>query len=535
MTSSSLSANRIPGVMLRLWLPLLAVLLVLAVSFRISVTANRYLDVDELEHLNAAYAIGHGETLYGSLFENHPPLLVWSLQPIVRSGDDAEAMIRTARWWMLLPCLGLLALVARLGQRFSGIGGALAAPLFLLSAVFFFEKSVEVRPDVPGAFFMVLAFMLAAKEGRQSWIAAGAAIGVACFFTPKALPAILGAMAGLAAHDWFRESSRGHSVDPDLAGMFGRMRRLVRLGWIGLGTAAVALGIVIILVMQGAWRGFWRDCVVTSARMTIDHPGWMRKELLSESMLRGDPGLWIAGLLGAAWLFSMAWRARGAGGDEPASPGSSGSGPGASFGLDRAHGRNGPEFSEASIRWEMPLSLAAGLVGFFVIGAPLRQYFLFFLPQLAVLAAALIVVLVRSIRGRWLGIPVALAVTAAMLVPPWTMILPVQRQGAELEVLRNVLAETRPDQRVLDFWTGLYLTRLPAYRYFFLNSDVQRLLSPGQLERDLERVLDDPRVAVVIVDNNFPRLPKSVRQRIRTDFTPEQDFGFAVVMKRRGP
>lgn len=496
----------------RLWIFLLATLLGAALLFRISVTPDRFLDVDELEHLNAAYAIGHGETLYGTLFENHPPLLVWSLQPFVRALDDAESLIRAARWWMLLPCLGLLGAVSRIGFLLSGWGGALASPLFLLSSVSFFEKGVEIRPDVPGAFFAFLGMLLLVQAGPRGLLTAGVSLGIAGFFTPKALFAALGMLAGRALYSWI--SARMDSPSPDARhGASPRSGPLVRtftsLGWVAIGTATVVAFVAFVLALQGSWNGFWQDCVQTSARMTIDDPGAMRHALLTDSMLRGNPASWLLGALGALWSLRLAQR-------------------GASY----PH-QDVDESRRAALYWMIPLSLVASFAGFFLMNAPLRQYFLFVLPQLAIAAAFVVDRMLSGIRRQALSAAAGIAFLAAMLIPPWTSILPVQRQGVEVEILRTVLATARPGERVLDLWSGLYLTRLPAYRYFFLNSDVIRLLPASRLEQDLERVLNDPTVTVVIADDHFALLPHAIQQRIRSEFTLVEDYGFLAVLTRR--
>ena len=107
--------------------------------------------------------------------------------------------------------------------------------------------------------------------------------------------------------------------------------------------------------------------------------------------------------------------------------------------------------------------------------------------------------------------------------------------GIEIDILREVLAVTKPGDRVFDCWTGLYLTRMPAYRYFFLNADVQRLLDPAQMEADLLRVLDQPDVTAVILDDFVLELPIAVQNKIRRDFPDIQDFGIlGLVWRERG-
>jgi hypothetical protein len=88
-----LSENRFGILVLGISVPLLVVSLALLLR-----TAEaRFIDKDELEHLNAASFIAQGETLYVSFFENHPPLTPLVLQPIVRSSDDPEVVIARGR------------------------------------------------------------------------------------------------------------------------------------------------------------------------------------------------------------------------------------------------------------------------------------------------------------------------------------------------------------------------------------------------------------------------------------------------------
>ena len=57
----------------------------------------------------------------------------------------------------------------------------------------------------------------------------------------------------------------------------------------------------------------------------------------------------------------------------------------------------------------------------------------------------------------------------------------------QLRVLEQVLAVSAPGDRVFDCFSGLYLTRLHAHRYFYLNGDLQRLFTPEELERSILR------------------------------------------------
>jgi hypothetical protein len=52
------------------------------------------------------------------------------------------------------------------------------------------------------------------------------------------------------------------------------------------------------------------------------------------------------------------------------------------------------------------------------------------------------------------------------------------------------------------------------------------MMSPSVLEQDLLRTLDDPRVKLVIADNDCGRLPATVRRVMGQSFAPDPDFSF---------
>lgn len=120
-----------------------ALVLVSLLGMRIAVGHDRYLDRDELEHLNAAYFISQGETIYGSFFENHPPLIAWSLQPIVRSSDTPATIISRARIAIFLVQLGILAVAGVIANRLAGGLAACMAPILLLEQSFFYPEDTR--------------------------------------------------------------------------------------------------------------------------------------------------------------------------------------------------------------------------------------------------------------------------------------------------------------------------------------------------------------------------------------------------------
>jgi hypothetical protein len=282
-----------------------------------------------------------------------------------------------------------------------------------------------------------------------------------------------------------------------------------------------------ILAAFGVLDGFIRDVLVTSARMTIDDLEFMRNSLLRDS-LKQNPALWAAGVAGAILVARQWWVRRGkvggvrarmkTGEDVRTEPKTA---------EDVRTGAKSAEDARIRVASILLASWVTGFAGLFLIRAPLWQYYLTFLPQLALLATISCAALVlRAHRGgpirAWI---VAILLLASSLAPPALTLARFQPMGIEIEIMHEVLEVTEPGDRVFDCWTGLYLTRMPAYRYFFLNADVQRLLDPKQMEADLLRVLDQPDVTAVILDDFVLELPIAVQNKIRGDFPDIQDFG----------
>lgn len=460
---------------------LAAAALLVTVLVHLRAAGQRFIDTDELEHLNAACFVARGETLYGSVFENHPPLTVALLQPVVRSSDDPGTLLMRGRLLSVAAALATLFVVARLGRGLAGWPGAALAPLLLSCHTFFAERSIEVRPDVHAMLLSTLALAaliggLARGDARRLCLG-GALFALAGFFTPKVVYAAAGATLGAVF------ASRGPGGS--------RLRaRAGTLAWIGLGAGLVTAVAILEMARRGMLAGFVQDCLVVSTRMTIDDPAAFRRNLLGRT-LRENPAHWILGLAGLAVFLRVQGK-----GLRPA---------GAVLGF----------------------GLIAGFAGLFHIQAPLRQYYLSFLPPLALAAAIGLVALLGQV-GRSLGAAASWSALflglGACLFPPGSHLLRKQvSKDMQLAVIEKVREITGERDRVLDCWSGLYLTRLPAYRYFYLNSDLLRLLDPTVLERELHACLDDPAVKVVITGRHY-RLPASVRDRVEQEFLPVKRF-----------
>ena len=251
-----------------------------------------------------------------------------------------------------------------------------------------------------------------------------------------------------------------------------RVRSAVQtLAWIVAGAAAVAGITAAVLAWYGVLGGFITDFIDSGLRMQIDDPAAFRHSYLKHA-LYGAAVTWALAALGTIVLTNR---------------------------------REGASGHAEILCW----SLAAGLVGLFVTEVPLRQFFLTFVPPVAALAACGATMLGRWIAARQPPIVTAIAMAALVLfatIPGVRAALtPRESMDGQLRTINAVLALTGPDDRVFDSGTGLFLTRLPAYRYFYLNTDVLRLKPAEEWTRDVLPALQNPRVKVAFAEDFLPR------------------------------
>jgi hypothetical protein len=469
---------------------LVATLLAAGTAALLWCSLHRFLDNDELQHLNAAYFISRGERLYATFFESHFPLLYWLLQPVVRLCDSPAAMIVTGRLLSFALALATLLVSAVLARRAGGPRAAWIAPLLLLGLTSFFQKSLEIRPDVGGTLCLVVMLLVlsnASRERRTLWlVAGGAAFAAALWFTPKMVYAAGG--AALAALLVFpAPSARGHA------------HRLSVLGWMLAGGAIVSGPMLLVMARLDILRAFLDSCLPANLAMRADHPAAARAFDLQRSLAE-NPATWVLGTAGLALVLARRGR-----------------------------------WSNATTLI-LVLSFVAGFAGLFLNRVPLRQAHLTFMPQLAVLAGLGAAEMLGAVRRRWhprAGDVALVALVALALGPP---VRAVQRsfvtQELQTTVMGNVLAATQASDRVFDCWTGLYLTRLPAAYHYHLNSDVQRLLGPERIEQELMASLQRPEVTAVIRDRYLDSLPASVRSYIQDRFAPLPGCEVVLIRKR---
>jgi hypothetical protein len=188
----------------------------------------------------------------------------------------------------------------------------------------------------------------------------------------------------------------------------------------------------------------------------------------------------------------------------------------------RAGGSGGLRHGDALIA----LHTLGLLAGAFLISVGYAQYFLMLLPLAALLAGDLLVRTVDAVAsaaaGAWRHAP-ALAdgvlglSMVALSVHPLGVMNGILHQGpskvsAQLARLRLVMANTMPEDTVMDGFTGAGAFRPHAYGYFFLHEEIRALIGAEERHR-LVAGLRDGEIApkVVILDRDLRQLsPEAV-------------------------
>lgn len=250
-----------------------AAALLLAAGLRAGLTVHRYYDTDELEHLHAALLVANGNLPFRDFFEHHGPLFWAALAPVVDPPHEPLDKALAGRLLMSLFWLGTLLLVARPRKGATPLEGALAAA-WLASFAAFAQKSLEIRPDVPGMLLVCAAAYAIARPGREAGPLAGVLLGLACWFTPKA--AFPG--AGLVLMAVWRRTDRARF-----------------LGTAALGAGVIAAAGFAYFAARGGLGKLWSYYFLYNFGFPGARVSW---SATMGPSLASDPLMWAAGLWG---------------------------------------------------------------------------------------------------------------------------------------------------------------------------------------------------------------------------------------------
>jgi 4-amino-4-deoxy-L-arabinose transferase-like glycosyltransferase len=440
---------------------------------------HRAWDPDEFEHLQFAWLVHQGQLPYRDFFEHHTPFYHFLMSAVFfvvapANGPGIAAILLIFRGFSVAISAVSLLLTYRLARLIAGRLGAAFAALLLLSDSFFIDTGVEIRPD-PLALLLVLvavSALLAAlapccapRRGLLWAGVCGAALSLAILTTQKTLFAVPGVLlvAGAAA------------ARP------GARRHVAWCAGVAL-TAGLAVALMVCwpFLAQGAMPVFLADNLVRNAGWPRDF-GWVIR--YAKVALEQDTLFVLLALAGLPWLLVTWWR----GGRAPA--------------------RLAPA--------AMLLSLGLGL---FILPVVYRQYLLLALP-FAAIAGGVVLQAVSQNAGRWRHGLVA----GALALVTGTLALNLHRSlatevgvspsGDDVVVRAKLACLTRlpPDATIAGAWSPGMAFRLPAFRYFFLHSEIQRIISPAEYRLLAMQLADgeiDP--AVIDMDQAMRQMPAPV-------------------------
>ncbi|HEV7858639.1 MAG TPA: glycosyltransferase family 39 protein [Pyrinomonadaceae bacterium] len=175
---------------LYLYLGLLGLFL-FSIILRGALTLNREIDIDEFQHLHAAWMVSQHYVIYKDFWENHTPLFYYLLLPLFRLCREGPFLVLIARVIMSCTACGILYLTYALARIHHDRLTSSLAVLVLSYMFIFMGKSIEVRPDQLVLMLWLgalLIYIRSLSKGQSlALFYAGFLLGVAYLFSPKAL------------------------------------------------------------------------------------------------------------------------------------------------------------------------------------------------------------------------------------------------------------------------------------------------------------------------------------------------------------
>jgi hypothetical protein len=473
-----------------LYLGLLGVFL-FSIVLRAALTVNRELDIDEFQHLHAAWMVSQHCAIYKEFWANHTPLFYYLLLPLFRFCREGSRLVLTVRMIMSLSGLGILVLTYALSRIAHDRLTSSLAVILLSYMVIFAEKSIEVRPDQILVILWLASLWISIRtflsEWRFGFILAGFLLGMAFLFSPKALLPYAAMSFAFLTQSYIRRSQRG-------------FRRFLRI------QSGYTLGFLTPIAMCLAlfyYAGSLKEMLAQTVLENLTYPNIYRPfYLLNLSHIC----FFLLALAGAI-----------------------------------IHLRDLRRHSAAARANHLLLltpALFLLLVFLFLQTAPYPQSVLLFASLFAIYGAEAFrksfdgIQASRSLEGtraKWLRsrakhVLAFTAVLVAGLVIPCSMLLlkarPLSRTNAEqFARMEYVLDHTQPNDVVFD-GESAYIFRPQAYFYGSLFHAVVWRMQRGEIKQDISESLKTTNCRVVIYDERVSTLPQPVQSFLRANYAP---------------
>jgi hypothetical protein len=466
--------------------------LLVAVPFflRLPLIERRGFNPDELEHLHFAWNVSKGKLPYRDYFDHHTPALHYALAPIFRfhdveiSGDAAVGALFTARRLMWPAAAAILALTFALARAWHPDRRvAWLAALLLSNTGVFLAKTFDVRPDVPATALVLGGLLLAAtawkrmQAGRAGagWesFGSGLLLGAATLFTQKVLflgPGLLAAVVLLL-------------LDPVTpASRVARMRAIAAQAAGFLLPIGATLGY---FFSRGALEAFFEANIVVNARW----PGLGPREFV-RIFFQEDAPFVVLAVLGFLLQARTMLRPESRGRGEPL----------------------------------VALALLSPVAALAIHPAVTFHYFLLFVPQAALYAAAGLLALVDRV-GRTRFSEGALAAACVLLsVQPLLRLRATFDRGnwSTLQGIRYVIRNAAPWETTFDGFSGLGVFRPAASFHPFHHWHILAIQSDAERRSTLEALRRGAALPKLVFWDSYLRegVTPEVAEFLETNYVP---------------
>ena len=457
---------------------LLAIIVVLAV-YRVTIlSVQRSFDTDEFEHIQDAWLISQGFSIYRDFFEHHPPLLYLFLAPLFAFFDESEALF-IARMSMVPFAVGILAMTYLIAAKIRGRLAGIIAGALLSTLVVFQQKSIEIRPDVPAVFFLLLAFYCSftSKPGPLHLAGAGMAYGVALLCTPK-LVFTLPAFAAVMTHAEHKSVLHWRACKWMTAGFL-----------LPLGLVAAYLYL----------HDTLEQAVFFNVSFNMAVPFTYHWDTLYETVGPSFTENWFL------WCLAL-------------------------FSVAASTARAMRKIRKSGTRWQNEsiitcASMGVGL-GLFMIPVPSPQYLMSLGVVLSILVgiygAGVVCALMKLCPSTPSCVLMLALITGIFLHPVPTLLRArLASNGPQLRALRYEWESVPADECVFDCWAGAGVFRRPAFFYHFLGPDIMLTLErlDQRILRDfLLKTLKEKRPLAITNDQMLHALPDNVNDYINANY-----------------
>jgi hypothetical protein len=447
---------------------------------RIIALNYRYLNEDEIEHLHVGYLISSGEKPYVDFFEHHLPMFHYLMSFLFTIIDNSKTIIFFMRWLMFLSVIIIFFIMFKIAALVFSEETAWLSIFFLSSNILFFEKSIEIRPDVPQTLFWLISLYMLIKGFRKMrylfFVLSGISLGFGFTLTQKTI--YLLAPVLLTFFIW-------NLLSLDKREFFKKFQ----FSLIFITSFSIPILILFLYFwMIGAFKDFFKWNFVIAALWGREMYPW---EYMTTTMRQNSP-FWIFGLGFTIFHFC-------------------------------AKVRNWKFKPEEML---MPLSISFLLFAIIRTPGPYKQTYMPILPIVAIYAGRSFekgINLIKELsENQSLLVPFFLIFFFSIALPPLAEVaeeIKINNQD-QLELIDFIHKITEPSDHVFDGW-GYGIMRPSSFYYHMLTVGVVNMMGKENREEKIIRSIIENDTKVMIYDYRIKTyLPESTQSFLKENFVP---------------